>query len=84
MAHALRRGGATGLDQKMVVVGHQGVGVAIPVEALARCVQDIEVLPVITLIKAGITPGIATRSDMIKRPGKLNTQRSGHDSASPD
>lgn len=84
MAYALRQGGVTGLDQQMAMVGHQIVGMAILVEALARCVQDIEELPAVTLIRVDITPGIAACNDMIKRPGKLNAQQSGHDNTSPN
>lgn len=66
------------------MVDHQTAGMAIPVEALARCVQDIEELAAITLIKVGITPGIAARSDVIKRSRKLKMQRSGRDNTSLD
>jgi hypothetical protein len=68
----------------MVMAGHQIVGMAMPVEALARCMQDIEELPAVILGRLDITPGIAVRNDMIKRPGKLKAQRSGHDSTSLD
>lgn len=60
------------------------VGMAMPVEARAHCVWDIEKLPAITHIKVDIAPGIASHSDMIRRLGKRNAQRSGHDNASPD
>lgn len=52
---------------------------AMPVEALARCVQDNELLSAVTFIKVDIAPSSAARNDVIKRRGNLNAQGYGYE-----
>ena len=70
--HALGQRGRIGFDQEMVMIVHQAIGMAIPVMALHRMLQQGQELAAICVIGVNILPGIAPRGDMIKRSSKFD------------
>lgn len=78
VAHAARERRARGLDQQVVVVGHQAEGVAEPAPPLDRLRQDAqEGLPVVVVAVDGGT-GVAAAGDVVDGARELEAERAGH------
>jgi hypothetical protein len=80
LPHALGEIRIRRLDQEVVVVRHQAVGVNQPIEALAGCAQHIQERSPITIriAEKDVSPLVAACRHMIQRAGKLQPQRSRH------
>ena len=78
LAHAFAEIAVRRFHQQMIVIAHQAVGVRNPIEVLdhrAKCFKEGATILVVLIDRlATITAG----GDMVKRPGKLESQRSGH------
>ena len=67
------------LDKKMVMVGHQAVGVDDPVKPSPDAREHFEKHPPVTDGPKNVLPPVTARGDVVERTGKLKSQRSGHD-----
>jgi hypothetical protein len=72
LAHASRQIRIRRLHQEMVVIGHQAVGMAEPVEALTGRCEDVEkrYTVIVDVSEKDAAPLVATRRDMVQRTGK--------------
>lgn len=70
--------GPGGLDQQVVVIGHEAVGVNAQAEFIAgflECGKEGEAIVVVA--KDG-APLVAARGDVVESPGKFDAKRPGH------
>ena len=65
-------------DNQVVVVHHQTIGVARPLEAIESLAQEIQKLAVVPIVVKDPLASVSARGDMIDGAGKLNAQWSCH------
>jgi len=83
--HAPRQVSRWRFDEKVVVVGHQAVGVTDPVESRYHATQDIEEAKTIPICEEDLLSRIAAAGDVVDSALVLNAKRSSHGGASlPD
>ena len=71
------------LDQKVIVISHQHIGVNAPAGFVAGLAQSLQkALPVPVIVEDGAAL-VAAGHDVVRCPGKLDAQWSGHDCAIP-
>jgi len=78
LPHAQRQVALWRLDQQMIVIVHQTVGVAEPTEARHHFAKTAQKQRPILIIKKDRIPRIAARSDVIDCTGKLKTKWASH------
>jgi hypothetical protein len=83
LAHAGGKVALRCLDQKMIVIPHLAPRLNLPVESLARFPQDLKPGKPVAIFKVDILSSITPRSDVIKRPRELQTQRTRHPASRP-
>ena len=69
------------LHDEMIVVGHQAIGMAGPVEALADGTEDTEPRNAIVIASKDVLAPVTTRRDVVQAPRKLDAQRTSHASS---
>jgi hypothetical protein len=79
LAHAFAEIPIRRLDKKMVMVGHQAVGVDDLVKPSPHAREHFQKDPPVTDGPKNVLPSITARGDVVERTGKLELQRSGHD-----
>jgi hypothetical protein len=62
----------------MVVIAHEAVGMAEPIEALYNKAQDIEKCPVIGIVEKDFSLGIATRGYVVEGTGVFYAEGASH------
>lgn len=67
LAHAAAEIGRRGLDQKMIVIVHEAIGVAGPALPLDRRREQREESPPVVVVEKDRGPRIAPRHDVIDR-----------------
>ena len=78
MSHTHGQIACDGFKEQVVVVAHQAIGVATPIETLCRFLDQIEeVCPVAVILKYR-HPGISPRRNVINGPWIFNAQWSSH------
>ena len=80
LAHALGEVAARGLDQQVVVIAHQAVGMHDPVEALAYLPEHREEPVPIIVAAVDVLLSITARGEVVERARKLDPQGSCHGS----
>ena len=79
LAHALGQIAVGGLNEQVVVVAHEAIRIAKPIEALDHLRQrQQERASVVVVLKNGLTP-VTACSDVVKRIGKFQAEWAGHD-----
>ena len=81
LAHADREIGLTGLDQQMLMIGHQAVGMADPVIATNHPGQCLEKQLAISVGKKYFLASVAAAGQMINGAGELQSKRARHSGA---
>jgi hypothetical protein len=78
LSHTKREVAIGGLDQKMVVVGHEAIGVAQPIVALVYMLKGVEeVLAVLVVFEDGLLL-VTTGGYMVDCTGVFYAKRTGH------
>jgi hypothetical protein len=62
----------------MVVIAHEAVGMAEPIEPLYNKAQAIEKCPVIGIVEKDFCPGIATRGYVVQGTGIFYAEGTSH------
>ena len=70
--HALRQISIRRFDQKMIMVAHQAIGVAVPIPSLSDLIQDREKRLAIVLIFVDGLLSVAPRGDMVEGARKFD------------
>ena len=78
LAHSARQVGARRLEQQVIVVGHQAVGVATPSGTLAGLGHEAEETPTVLVVEVYVTSGVAARRHVVESARELDPQRSSH------
>jgi len=73
VAHAFREVGFRRFDNEMIVIAHQTVGVAYPVESLANLTEYIQPRYAILIREIDVFAPITTGGDVIERAGKFKS-----------
>ena len=71
MAHAGGKVSFRGFDEEVVVVAHEAVGVAEPVEALDGLAEDGKEGLAVVVIGEDVRPGVAAGGDVIDGAGEF-------------
>jgi hypothetical protein len=75
--------GFRGLDEQVIVVAHQAIGVATPMVLFDLASEQVEKPHAVGVVGEDILPGIATRSHVIDGAGELKAELAGHDRILP-
>src|SRR5574341_899526 len=79
LAHSFREVSLRGLNDQVIVVVHQTVGVAKPVEAVNDFAQALQEGFAISIVIENVFSGVAPRRHMIDRAVKFDSERAGHE-----
>ncbi|WP_245778800.1 hypothetical protein, partial [Dokdonella immobilis] len=74
LTHTLGQCRIAGFDQQMVVIAHQAVGMARPLEPLADLTQHLEEHRPIGIVDIDVLASITTRGDVIQRACKFDAR----------
>src|SRR5439155_3574664 len=66
------------LDQYMVVVAHQAIGITAPIKAADHLSQHTKKHRPVGIIQIDVPPSAASRGHIINCAGEFNAERSGH------
>lgn len=78
VTHATRQIPLRGLEQQVIMVGHQAVSRNLHIPALGGLANDFQKSSIIIRLKKNILSSAAAIHDMVPRPGKFNTKWSAH------
>jgi hypothetical protein len=63
----------------MVVIAHEAVGMAVPVEPLYNKAQDVEKRPLIGIVDKEFCPRVATRGYVVQGTGIFYAEGASHE-----
>lgn len=78
LAHSERQVAVRSFDKKMIVIGHQAIGMAYPIVALIDMLESVQKVLTISVVLKNRLLLISSRRYMIYCTGVLNAERSGH------
>jgi hypothetical protein len=78
LSHPPGKVGLRGLDQQMVVIAHEAVGMAEPVDSLYHKAQDVKKCFVIGSVDKDFSPGVATRGYVVQGAGVFYVKGTSH------
>jgi hypothetical protein len=78
LPHTLGQGRIRCFDQQMVMIAHQAIGMTVPPKLWYAVGEHIQKLGPVLIIPVNGPALIASTGDVVKRAGKLYTQRPRH------
>src|SRR5918992_2226827 len=78
LAHPLGKVRLGRLNQHMVVVAHQAIGMTAPTKAADHLSQHTKKHHPVGIIQTDVLPSVASRGHLINCAGKFNAERSSH------
>jgi hypothetical protein len=79
LPHAERQIRLGGLDEQMIVIVRQAIGVADPPIAINDMGQETAPLGTVTVVRHDVPPRIDPARDMVDGPAECKAKRTGHE-----